>query len=343
MGSPRTLAAVASLSVVLAGCHGAAAQESSIVEGRSPAQAAEQLAEQLRLHPPRISKVEEPLRLYLLDLVKGDVTLVADEPDPGSNHVGSPRWSHDGRRILYDAMPGTEFQKLHIKAIESGTAEPRLTDLGAGACPSWSPDDRKIAFLLNPGSVPGAESGIWVMEADGSGRRRAGEFGIPLWSPDGGQFLVVSFSEPRDVRTIDLQSGAMRPVQVPGLKIFAWPSWAGPGTVVTVLGRDDGGDRVALLDLANPQQPRVVDVLWQRGADLDVRPTWPVYSSATRRCIFVGAGPDGMALHSVERGKSTRAARVEPVGIENRIAGLSLSPGGRFLLFCSTRPDPKAK
>ena len=123
-------------------------------DGQPPPQAAERLAEQLKRHPPGLSNVDDPLRLYMLDLVKGDVTLVADEPDPGSNHVGSPRWSHDGRRILYDSMPGTEFQKLHIKVIDIGADEPRLTDLGAGACPSWSPDDKKIAFLLNPGAVP---------------------------------------------------------------------------------------------------------------------------------------------------------------------------------------------
>jgi Tol biopolymer transport system component len=328
---------------MLAGTSPARAREPPPAVGPSPAQNAETLAGQLRRHPPRLSKVDDPLRLYLIDLAKGDVTLVADEPDPGSNHVGSPRWSHDGRRILYDAMPGTEFHKLRIKVIDIGSEEPRLSDLGAGACPSWSPDDKKIAFLLNPGAVSGAESGIWVMEADGSERRRAGEFDIPLWSPDGHQFLIVSFSEPRQVRTINLKTGEVRPVEIPEFKIFAWPSWAEADTVVAVLGDDDGGDRIALLDLSRREEPQVKEVLWRKGPELDVKPTWPVYSPATGKCLFVGAGSEGMALYAVERGKSTKAARVEPGGLKDRVAGLSLSPGGRFLLFCSTRPDHKAR
>src|SRR5262249_55751177 len=56
--------------------------------------------------------------------------------------------------------------------------------------PSFSPDDKRVAFLLNPNAVPNAVPGIWVMQADGSERRRAGEYGIPLWSPDGRQFLI---------------------------------------------------------------------------------------------------------------------------------------------------------
>ena len=47
-----------------------------------PARAAGQLADQLKRHPARLSK--SPLRraLYMMDLAKGDVTMIADEPDP---------------------------------------------------------------------------------------------------------------------------------------------------------------------------------------------------------------------------------------------------------------------
>ena len=59
-----------------------------------PAKAASQLADQLKRHPAQLSK--SPLRrgLYLMDLAKGDVTMIADEPDPGADSCGSPRWSH---------------------------------------------------------------------------------------------------------------------------------------------------------------------------------------------------------------------------------------------------------
>jgi hypothetical protein len=71
----------------------------------SPATAAERLADQLKKHPANPSRIEFRRGLYLMDLAQGDVTMIADEPDPGADSCGSPRWSHDGRRILFDVMP----------------------------------------------------------------------------------------------------------------------------------------------------------------------------------------------------------------------------------------------
>ena len=48
-----------------------------------------------------------------------------------------------------------------------------------------------LIFLLDPGSLVGAEAGVWLMKADGSDRRRLGGDGRPRWSPDGHQFLIV--------------------------------------------------------------------------------------------------------------------------------------------------------
>jgi Tol biopolymer transport system component len=44
--------------------------------------------------------------------------------------------------------------------------------------PVWSPDGRKIAFSGDP-------SGIFVVNADGSGKRMLAHGGGPVWSPDG--------------------------------------------------------------------------------------------------------------------------------------------------------------
>ena len=300
-----------------------------------------QLVDQLRRHPARPSQRPDRRGVYLMDLARGDAILIADEPDPGANYCGSPRWSHDGKRILYDVMPEMEFHLLQIKSIELGEQAPKLTDLGRGAPPSFSPDDRRIAFLLHPNAVRGAEPGIWVMQADGSGRRPAGEFGMPLWSPDGRQFLVVGFTDPREVKLIDLGKPEFHPVAIPGHEVFAWPSWADVKTVAAIIGSDGSGDSVALLDVSDPERTKVKEVLWKRGRGLDVQPLWPVYSAGTRRCVFVGSEPGGLALYTVEPGQSGRARRLEAGGLDEQVGGLAFSPDGRYLLFCSTRRDRK--
>jgi Tol biopolymer transport system component len=213
-----------------------------------------------------------------------------------------------------------------------------LTDLGPGARPSFSPDDRRIAFLLHPGAVPDVEPGIWVMQADGSGRRFVGGLhGMPLWSPDGRQFLVTTFDDPREVTLMDLNKAAAHPVAIPGRRFYGWPTWADVGTVAAVLGSDGEGDTFALIDVREPSRPGIKQVLWRRGKDLDVRALWPVYSAVARRGVFVGTGADGvMALYAVEPGRSGAPRRLEPNSSDREMGGLYFSPDGRYLLFCTS-------
>ena len=108
------------------------------------------------------------MQLYLLDLVAGGKTLFVDEVVPGRTFAGSAKWSHDGRRIVFDATPGTNWQQTHLMMLEIGDGRPSFTDLGPGNCPTFSRDDKRIAFLLNPGAVPPAagrrlgDAGRWL-------------------------------------------------------------------------------------------------------------------------------------------------------------------------------------
>ena len=83
---------------------------------------------------------------------RGGTTLIADEPAPArSNLAGSPKWSHDGTRIVFDATPGRD-RLARLMMLEIRDGRPTFTDLGPGNCPTFSRDDKRIAFLLNPGA-----------------------------------------------------------------------------------------------------------------------------------------------------------------------------------------------
>jgi Tol biopolymer transport system component len=301
-----------------------------------PEKAVSRLVEQLRLHPAKPSTAEKRRPLYLIDLATGEVTMVADQPDHGLTYCGSSAWSYDGRRILFDATPWTEWSLSRLKEIEIVDGRLTMRDLGLGNCPTFSPAGDRIAFLSNS-NANGAELGVWLMQADGSRRRPLGEYGRPRWSPDSRQFMIVSFSKACQVTLMDVRPEKSGPLRVPGQNLYSVPSWTGPGTIVTVMG-SDAGDTIALLDINDPAEGKVKEIFWKRANGPDLTPSFPLYSAITRRCTFVGGGPKGMALYSFQVGKSEPPRRLEPEGYDQEIADLASSPDGRFVLFASDRP-----
>jgi RNA polymerase sigma factor (sigma-70 family) len=307
--------------------------------------AVSRLADALKRHPPRHARdLGWNYETYMLDLVEGGMTLVADEPIPGKICSGLAVWSHDGSRIVFDTS-GSDWPLGRLVAIEARDGRPTYTELGAGNHPTFSPDDRRIAFLLDPGGEPGSQPGIWVMRADGTQRRRLGEFGAPLWSPDGREFLFNTYADRPVSTVINLEAKEGGPIQVAGHRIVSWPSWAGPGTLVSVLATDGEPESIALLDVSKPGEAKVIEVLWKRGKDLDVVPRWPVYRPDTRCCYFVGPEPTKRTIYSVRRGESRQARSMGVVehyvpGMQaQQLGGLSLSPDGRYLLFQAHRPE----
>jgi RNA polymerase sigma factor (sigma-70 family) len=303
------------------------------------ARAVSEFAGVLKHHqPPRSPTDRDRYRVYILDLVDGGTTLIADESVPGLTCSGSPTWSHNGSRIVFDASPGSDWSRTRLMSIEVRDGRPTFTDLGPGNCPTLSPDDRRIAFLLNSGAQAGADPGVWVMAADGSQRRRAGEYGAPYWSADGREFLINSFADFPETTVMNFEKMTGGKLEVPGHRILKWPSWAGSGMLVSALNTEEQSDIIALLDVSKPAEAKIIEVLWQRGEELDVTPRWPVYSPETRRCIFIGIEPNKRTLYSLERGKSRRAKPLETTGQDEVIGFLALSPDGRYLLFSSNRP-----
>jgi len=278
------------------------------------------------------------MSLYAIDLQDGKVTLVAAEPKAGLDQCGSPSWTRDGTRILFDAQPRNSLAETRLEAIDLADQGLKMTDLGPGNCPTSSPRGDRIIFLLNPDQMQDAETGVWIMQRDGTDRRRLGGYGRPRWSPDGHQFLVISFAKAPEVTVIDDRPGQPSGVlQIPDQKVFSIASWAGEGTIVAVVGEDEG-NAVALIDVTSPADGKLKEVLWKRGKDLDVKPSEPVYSPITRRCIFVGEDSKGMALYSFEVGKPGAPKRLEAAS-DNLIRDLTFSPDGRYVLFSSNRPD----
>jgi TolB protein len=81
--------------------------------------------------------------------------------------------------------------------------------------PSWSPNGRQIAYRFERNATGGSgnlvggndEPEIWIMNADGTGRRRLTEGLSPAWSPDGS---LIAFSGPDGLSVIRPDGSGLR-------------------------------------------------------------------------------------------------------------------------------------
>ena len=126
----------------------------------------------------------------------------------------APTLSPDGNLLLY--MVGTwAATRLTVSGLDGANPQ-QITDGSSIAWNNqWSPDGRRIAFTSR--SDPKRELAIFVMKADGTGRRQvshfvpeAGNAQWPVWSPNGRQLAIqVNRLQKNDAHIwiIDVQTG----------------------------------------------------------------------------------------------------------------------------------------
>jgi Tol biopolymer transport system component len=92
---------------------------------------------------------------------------------------------------------------VEIYAMTPGKTATRITTSNNSSDPSYSPDGRRIAFIS--GSKTNSSYEVWVMNADGSGRRQVTKTSVaeqePGWSPDGTRLVYASNSFDKDRQT----------------------------------------------------------------------------------------------------------------------------------------------
>jgi hypothetical protein len=234
--------------------------------------------------------------------------------------------------------------RSRLMVLELRDGQPRMRDLGPGLCGKFSPDDRRIVFALNPADASD-QAGIWDMKAEGTDRSRLNTdaYGAPSWSDDRRQLLINTFNDPARSYVYDFPTRKTTQVDVPGLKIFSWPRWAVPHTLVASLGARNEPEAIDLLDILRPERARVERRLWRRSDGPDIYARWPLYEPSTGACYFLGARGETRAILKASGGPGKPGAiSIEGGERPDRMGGLSVSPGGRFLVFNADRPDRTA-
>jgi dipeptidyl aminopeptidase/acylaminoacyl peptidase len=152
--------------------------------------------------------------IFVADLATGAVSQLTR----GDREQHSIDWSPDGREIAYvsSAEPDPDlFYNPDLFAIRvADGAVRRLTATeSAEYQPRWSPDGRSLAFLgtrrgLTDLETTMEDTHVWLMAADGSGRRELGAAvdnrqGAASWAPDN-RSIYCTVQERGHVRLVEL-------------------------------------------------------------------------------------------------------------------------------------------
>ena len=118
---------------------------------------------------------------------------------------------------------------------------------------AFSPDGAKIAFTVADGS---GTTGIWVMNADGSGVTQltggSNEDEEPGWSPDGTRIV---FS--RDSQIWVINANGTGQVRLTSKAIDGDPVWSPDGSKIAFTRGPNGNRQIYVLFVANPSDVRL--------------------------------------------------------------------------------------
>lgn len=146
-----------------------------------------------------------------------------------------PVWSHDGKKIAFYSFALTHPSRnpaIWVMDPDGGNMK-RLVEHGMS--PTWSPDDRQIAFASNR---DGGKFQIYAMNSDGSSPRRLtndkGEDSAPSWSPNGSDIAFVSDREGEHpaIFTMAPDGSGQQRLIFSKRQDFCFPAWSLDGSKI---------------------------------------------------------------------------------------------------------------
>lgn len=240
----------------------------------------------------------------------------------GYTEHAAPRWSHDGERVAFDAIPqGESVRRLWVIGADGQGRKM----VGQGSMPCWSPDDKQFAFHLWPGS---GKAKLFVTNVDGDGRTQLAEpnYNAPRWSRDGSKVLV---SDLKNLIVFDQVTGETTHLfDAPVAEVFKGFDWSPDNRQAAVIVRAEPGAMPELRVISFNAVGEVQGTRTRMTADLIGTVS---FSPDGKR--LAGAAEDKLFLMDVE---GDGPPRFVP-GQRGKCRDPHWSPDGKRIVFASDR------
>jgi Tol biopolymer transport system component len=136
-----------------------------------------------------------------------------------------PRWSPDGSRIAFQYRDAGKPSEIRVMNADGSGVRSFTDPTIEHYHPDWSPDGSRVVCVSEPpligGEVRAALRSLFVINADGTGRRRL-TFGdvyaiLPRWAPDGQTIAYTSVVGGRyQLRMMNADGTGSQTLSVPG-------------------------------------------------------------------------------------------------------------------------------
>jgi TolB protein len=191
-----------------------------------------------------------------------------------------PSISPDGKQIAYHRI---KDEGIYIANIDG--SNPRRIVGGETCCVQWSPDAKRLVYLL--GKLKAGDTKIYVVNVDGTGGVEIAPGFTPSWSPDGTK-IVYAGCQPNSTQCglfiYDLKAKAATLITRDSGGV---PQWSPRGDKI-VYQADDGKGHVNVF-VVNPDSTGRTQLT--SGKSNDGQPIWSVDGSH----IFWRSDQDGKA------------------------------------------------